>query len=81
MEIRFISSMTAEDENICAPAILKAASALLDQLPLAYTIRIETTGAMVFQHTHVAPEPSVEKIAARVVDSVAPYGVRGRMGS
>ncbi|MGH9371702.1 MAG: hypothetical protein ACRD15_09245 [Vicinamibacterales bacterium] len=56
MEIRFISSLTAEDEDQFAPAVLKAISALLDQLPIAYTIRIETTGAQVFQHTHVAPE-------------------------
>ncbi len=52
MEIRFISSLTAEDENLFAPALLKAVGALLDQLPIAYTIRIETTGAQVFQHTH-----------------------------
>jgi len=81
MEIRFISSLTAEDENICAPALLKAASALLDQFPLAYTIRIETTGAMVFQHTHVGSEPGPDKTAARAVEGVAPYGVRGRIGS
>ena len=56
MEIRFISSLTAEDENLFAPALLKAIGALLDQLPIAYTIRIETTGAQVFQHTHSAPE-------------------------
>lgn len=57
MEIRFISSLTADDEAMFAPAVLKAVSALLDQLPIAYTIRIETSGAQVYQHTHVAPEP------------------------
>jgi hypothetical protein len=56
MEIRFISSLTAEDEEVFAPAVLKAASAFLDQLPIAYTLRIETSGAQVFQHTHVAPD-------------------------
>jgi hypothetical protein len=50
MEIRFISSLTAEDENAFAPALLKAMGALLDQLPIAYTMRIETIGAQVFQH-------------------------------
>ena len=54
MEIRFISSLTAEDEDLFAPAVLKAVSAFLDQLPIAYTMRIETTGAQVYQHTHVA---------------------------
>ncbi len=56
MEIRFISSLTAEDENAFAPALLKAVGALLDQLPIAYTVRIETTGAQVFQHTHALDE-------------------------
>jgi len=55
MEIRFISSLTAEDENSFAPALLKAVGALLDEFPIAYTIRIETTGAQVYQHTHAAP--------------------------
>ena len=57
MEIRFISSLTAEDEAVIAPAVLKAVSAFLDQLPIAYTLRIETSGAQAFQHTHVQPEP------------------------
>ena len=52
MDIRFVSSLTAEDENAFAPALLKAIGALLDQLPIAYTVRIETTGSQVFQHTH-----------------------------
>jgi hypothetical protein len=56
MEIRFISSLTAEDENLFAPALLKAVGALLDQLPIAYTVRIETTGAQVFQHSHALTE-------------------------
>ena len=56
MEIRFISSLTADDENSFAPALIKAVGALLDQLPIAYTIRIETTGAQVYQHTHAVPD-------------------------
>jgi len=61
MEIRFISSLTAEDENTFAPALLKAVGALLDQLPIAYTMRIETTGAQVFQHTHAVTEEPKDK--------------------
>ena len=52
MNIRFISTLTADDENNLAPGLLKAVGALLDQLPIAYTVRIETTGAQVFQHSH-----------------------------
>ena len=65
MEIRFISSLTAEDENLFAPALLKAVGALLDQLPIAYTMRIETTGAQVFQHSNaIAEQPKVEHAAS-----------------
>jgi hypothetical protein len=52
MNIRFISTLTADDENQLAPGLLKAIGALLDQMPIAYTMRIETTGAQVFQHSH-----------------------------
>jgi hypothetical protein len=54
MEIRFISSLTAQDEEQFAPAVLQALSSFLDQLPIAYTMRIETMGGRVFQHTHAA---------------------------
>lgn len=56
MNIRFISTLTADDENTFAPALLTAIGSLLDQLPIAYTIRIETTGALVFQHSHPASD-------------------------
>ena len=56
MDIRFISSLTAEDENAFAPALLRAVSAVLDQFPIAYTLRIETTGSQVFQHNQPAFE-------------------------
>jgi len=55
MNIRFVSTLTAEDEAHFAPALLRAVGSLLDQLPIAYTVRIETTGAEVFQHSHPSP--------------------------
>jgi len=55
MEIRFISTLTAEDEKQMAPALMNSVTALLDALPIAYTLRIETLGAQVFQHTHPSP--------------------------
>jgi hypothetical protein len=78
MDIRFVSSLTADDENLFAPALLKAVGALLDQLPIAYTVRIETTGAQVFQHAHAgAPEPArsepVERLAKAVEAVAFPY--------
>jgi hypothetical protein len=51
VNIRFISTLTPADEELVAAALLKAASALLDQLPIAYALRIETTGAQLHEHT------------------------------
>jgi hypothetical protein len=82
MEIRFISSLTAEDEDAFAPAVLKAVSAILDQFPIAYTLRIETTGTQVFQHTHVSPEQDgrdVEGEQTSIASSLPAFGFNGRI--
>jgi hypothetical protein len=73
MDIRFVSSLTAEDENFFAPALLKAIGALLDQLPIAYTIRIETTGSQVFQHTHSG---AAERMQPEAFDTLSSNGSR-----
>jgi hypothetical protein len=57
MEIRFISTLTAEDENALAPALVAALGSVLDRFSLPYTVRIVTSGAQVYQHTH----PSCDK--------------------
>jgi hypothetical protein len=56
MNIRFISSLTPEDEDRIAPGLLGAIGPLLDALPLAYTIRIETSNGKIFQHAHTGPD-------------------------
>jgi hypothetical protein len=59
VNIRFTSTLTAEDENAVAPAVLAAVSNLLKLLPIAYTLRIDTVDGRVFQQhgaTAVAPE-------------------------
>ena len=67
MEIRFVSTLTADDEVQMAPALMHAVTALLDALPIAYTLRIETLGAQVFQHTHpsASSEVASESLGAR----------------
>lgn len=50
MNIRFTSSLTPEDENLIAPALIKALGSILDLLPIAYAIRIDTSDAQVYQH-------------------------------
>ncbi len=63
MLIRFTSSMTAEDENRLAPALLKALSSILDLLPIAYAIRIETSDSQVYQHRSSSDEAAVSGLA------------------
>ena len=50
VHIEFVSTLTHEDENRLAPAVMKLLSGVLDLLPIAYTIRVETTDQQVLQH-------------------------------
>jgi hypothetical protein len=60
VDIRFVSSLTDDDEDRFAPALLAAVDQILRQFPIAYTIRIETASGKVHQSRHagdrVAPE-------------------------
>ena len=67
MDIRFISTLTAEDEGHMAPALMNAVTALLDALPIAYTLRIETLGAQVFQHTHPSAHAAIRQWRRRTL--------------
>jgi hypothetical protein len=64
VNIRFTSTLTPEDENFVAPALLKALSSILDLLPIAYSLRIDTSDAQVFSH-------SVLSSPADLLDGVA----------
>ena len=72
MNIRFTSTLTPEDENALAPAILAALSGILDMLPLAYVIRIDTTDAQVYQRSNskgIEPVTPVSARPSRALDS------------
>jgi hypothetical protein len=69
MDIRFVSTLTSEDEDDIAPALLKAATSLLDRLSLSYTLRIETTARTVYQHHH--PPAVQSSVAEAVEDNIA----------
>jgi hypothetical protein len=56
MEIRFVSSLTPEDEEHLAQPLLHLVCALLDQLPIAYTLLIETTNGTTVQHIRESSE-------------------------
>jgi hypothetical protein len=57
VNIRFTSSLTPEDENAIAPAILTAVAGILDLLPIAYVLRIDTSDAHVFQKSGPTRRP------------------------
>jgi len=59
VEIRFISSLTPEDEDAIASVLLTSVRAILDNFPIAYTVRIETATARVFQHTSAAGDATL----------------------
>jgi hypothetical protein len=76
VNIRFTSSLTPADENTLALAVLKALTSLLDVLPIAYMLRIDTTDSQVFQHSGsgtfslTVPEPKgVQSRADVPIDS------------
>lgn len=49
MNIRFTSSLTPEDETMIAPRLMEAIGGLLDLLPIAYVIRIDTSDARTYE--------------------------------
>jgi hypothetical protein len=58
MNIRFISALTSEDEERLASALVRAVAALLEPTDLPYTLRIETSGNRVFDHSQQAEAPT-----------------------
>jgi hypothetical protein len=62
VNIRFTSTLTPDDENTVAPALLRALSSILDLMPIAYVIRIDTSDAQVYQHSRPTERgPAVEE--------------------
>jgi hypothetical protein len=70
--IKLVSSLTPDDENVCAPALLQHFVSVLRQLPIAYAIRIETSD-QVFQHsTPISPVANTPVRLVPVVSQGAP---------
>ncbi len=49
MNIRFTSSLTPDDENLIAPVVLQTLTSILNLLPIAYMVRIDTSDSQVYQ--------------------------------
>ena len=53
MDIHLVSTLTADDESVIAPALLRVLSSVLDVLPIKYALRIDTPdgGALELDHS------------------------------
>jgi hypothetical protein len=65
MEIQFVSSLTADDEERIAPGLLALVCAILDQLPVAYTLRIKTATGKPIQRTKAHPTSSSDLVTTK----------------
>jgi len=52
VHIEVTSTLTQEDENRIAPAVLKLLAGILEMLPVAYLVRIETTDQQVLEQVN-----------------------------
>ena len=59
VRIQFTSTMTSEDENKIAPVILSSLARLLELLPIAYSMQIQTTDGELYEHSTLdRPRPT-----------------------
>lgn len=73
VNIRFTSTLTPDDESRIAAAILSAVGGILDLLPIAYVIRIDTSDSQVYQRTgQTGDTPSA---AAGTRSTVGPFAL------
>jgi hypothetical protein len=48
VNIRFVSTLTAEDENQLAPGILKAVAALAGMFPIRFAVKLDTVDGQTY---------------------------------
>lgn len=58
MDIHIVSTLTPEDEQQLASVVANALTELLDQLPIAYALRLEATGGQVVERNNVGDSES-----------------------
>lgn len=63
MEIIFVSSLDAAEEERLASVILATVNAMLVDTPLAYTLRIRTSSQKLFQQSHAGVMTPAEQNA------------------
>jgi len=71
MNIRLVSSITPDDEERFAPTILTTITSFLDQLSIAYTLRIEASGGVVYEAAHPACASAAEARSRATAEATA----------
>lgn len=66
MEIRITSTLTPDDENRAARVILENAARLLDLLPIAYVIQIDTSDGHSYHHEAMGDRKRPGSVADKV---------------
>ena len=59
MDMHLNSSMTLDDESRLAPRLLAVIGAVLESLPVSYSLRIATAVGNEIRHSHIARAPGV----------------------
>jgi hypothetical protein len=70
MRIHLVSSLTPDDESRLAPQVLAAIGSVLDGLPVAYSVRIETAFGDAIHHNRKAVHPFAREDEQQVQESV-----------
>jgi hypothetical protein len=66
MQVRLVSTLTRDDEDVVAEALFEAAKLLLKNLPIRYFLEIETTTGRSYSYPHPCrTPPSAAQAAAR----------------
>jgi len=71
MEIHLVSSLTPDDESRLAAKVLAAIDAVLDSLPVSYSIRIETLVGNTIDRSRTAPQNATAADSDRPSDALA----------
>jgi hypothetical protein len=58
MDIHFVSSLAEEDEVRLADTLLGVLTIVLQHYPIAYSVRVKTSGGTVVQHHHGLDRPA-----------------------
>jgi len=70
VHIELASTLTREDENKLALAVLKTVSGMLDMLPIAYVLRVETADQALHQMSDGAAQTAGQELASRSEDEL-----------